>query len=129
MGVERRYAADGQGGARDRSDRLYPGFSARRRRLGLYQQPARLTAVPRALSRAAQARLAACDGSGMSDGRLGHCGCRGTALRYLEERPPVSVFFIPMLSIAIEVAFAAVLLIAIGKTLRNTLRASSLLSS
>src|ERR1700731_4566620 len=34
-----------------------------------------------------------------------------TALRYLEERPPVSVlvFFIPVLSIAIEVAFAAVL--------------------
>ena len=52
-----------------------------------------------------------------------------TALRYLEERPPVSVFFIPVLSIAIEVAFAAVLVIAIGKTLRNTLRASSLLSS
>jgi hypothetical protein len=48
-----------------------------------------------------------------------------TALRYLEERPPVSVFFIPVLSIAIEVAFAAVLVIAIGKTLR----ASSLLSS
>jgi hypothetical protein len=52
-----------------------------------------------------------------------------TALRYLEERPPISVFFIPVLSIAIEVAFAAVLVIAIGKTLRNTLRASSLLSS
>jgi hypothetical protein len=52
-----------------------------------------------------------------------------TALRYLEERPPVSVFFIPVLSIAVEVAFAAVLVIAIGKTLRNTLRASSLLSS
>jgi len=52
-----------------------------------------------------------------------------TALRYLEEQPPVSVFFIPVLSIAIEVAFAAVLVIAIGKTLRNTLRASSLLSS
>ena len=52
-----------------------------------------------------------------------------TALRYLEERPPVSVFFIPVLSIAIEVAFAAVLVISIGKTLRNTLRASSLLSS
>ena len=52
-----------------------------------------------------------------------------TTLRYLEERPPVSVFFIPVLSIAIEVAFAAVLVIAIGKTLRNTLRASSLLSS
>jgi hypothetical protein len=52
-----------------------------------------------------------------------------TALRYLKERPPVSVFFIPALSIAIEVAFAAVLVIAIGKTLRNTLRASSLLSS
>ena len=52
-----------------------------------------------------------------------------TALRYLEERPPVSVFVIPVLSIAIEVAFAAVLVIAIGNTLRNTLRASSLLSS
>ena len=52
-----------------------------------------------------------------------------TALRYLEERPPVSVFFIPALSIAIEVVFATVLVIVIGKTLRNTLRASSLLSS
>jgi hypothetical protein len=52
-----------------------------------------------------------------------------TALRYLEERPPVSVFFVPVLSIAIEAAFAAALVIAIGKTLRNTLRASSLLSS
>jgi hypothetical protein len=51
------------------------------------------------------------------------------ALRYVEERPPVSVFFIPVLSIAIEVAFAAVLVIAIGKTLRNTLRAASLPSS
>ena len=45
-------------------------------------------------------------------------------LRYLEERPPVSVFFIPVLSIAVEVACAAVLVIAIGKTLRNALRAS-----
>ena len=52
-----------------------------------------------------------------------------TALRLLEERPPVSVFLIPLLSIAIEVVFAAVLLITIGKTLRNTLRAASLLSS
>ena len=52
-----------------------------------------------------------------------------TALRLLEERPPVSVFLIPLLSIAIEVVFAAVLLITIGKTLRNTLRASSLLSN
>jgi hypothetical protein len=52
-----------------------------------------------------------------------------TALRLLEERPPVSVFLIPLLSIAIEVAFAAVLVIAIGKTLRNTRRASSLLPS
>ena len=52
-----------------------------------------------------------------------------TALRLLEERPPVSVFLIPLVSIAIEVAFAAVLVIAIGKTLRNALRASSLLSS
>jgi hypothetical protein len=43
--------------------------------------------------------------------------------------PPVSVFFVPVLSIAIEVVFAAVLVIAIGKTLRNMLRASSLLSS
>lgn len=52
-----------------------------------------------------------------------------TALRLLEERPPVSVFFVPLLSIAVEVAFATVLVIAIGKTLRNTRRASSLLSS
>jgi hypothetical protein len=52
-----------------------------------------------------------------------------TVLRLLEERPPVSVFLIPLLSIAIEVAFAAVLVITIGKTLRNTLRASSLLSN
>jgi len=52
-----------------------------------------------------------------------------TALRPLEERPHVSVFLIPLLSIAIEVAFAAVLVIAIGKTLRNTRRASSLLPS
>ena len=52
-----------------------------------------------------------------------------TALRLFEERPPVSVFLIPLLSIAIEVAFTAVLVIAIGKTLRNTMRASSLLSS
>ena len=37
-----------------------------------------------------------------------------TLLRYLEERPPVSVFFIPVLSIAIEVACAAVLVIAIS---------------
>jgi hypothetical protein len=51
-----------------------------------------------------------------------------TALRLLEERPPVSVFLIPLLSIAIEVAFAAVLIVTIGKTLRNTVRASSLLS-
>jgi hypothetical protein len=64
----------------------------------------------------------------MSDGRLGHCGCRGDGAS-VEERPPVSVFVIPVLSIAIEVAFAAVLVIAIGKTLRNTLRAASLLSS
>jgi hypothetical protein len=52
-----------------------------------------------------------------------------TALRLLSERPPVPVFLVPLLSIAIEVAFAVVLVIAIGKTLRNTLRASSLLSS
>ena len=50
-----------------------------------------------------------------------------TALRLLEEQPPVAVFLIPLLSIAIEVAFAAVLVIAIGKTLRDTLRASSVL--
>jgi len=50
-----------------------------------------------------------------------------TALRLLEERPPVSVFLIPLLSIAIEMGFAAVLVIAIGKTLRDTLRASSVL--
>jgi len=52
-----------------------------------------------------------------------------TALRLLEERPPVSVFMVPLLSIGIEVAFAAVLVTTIGKTLRNTRRASSLLSS
>jgi hypothetical protein len=52
-----------------------------------------------------------------------------TALRLLEERPPISVFWVPLLSIAIEVAFVAFLVIAIGKTLRNMLRASSLLSS
>ena len=52
-----------------------------------------------------------------------------TTIRLLNERPPVSVFSIPLLSIAIEVAFAAVLVIAISKTLRNALRASSLLSS
>ena len=52
-----------------------------------------------------------------------------TTLRILEGRPPISVFLVPLLSIAIEVAFAAVLVIAIGKTLRNTRRASSLLSS
>jgi hypothetical protein len=52
-----------------------------------------------------------------------------TALRLLEERPPISVFGIPLLSITIEVAVAAVLVTAIGKTLRNTLRASSLLSN
>jgi hypothetical protein len=52
-----------------------------------------------------------------------------TALRLLEERPPISVFLIPLLSIAIELAFAAILVIAIGKTLRNMLRAASLQSS
>jgi hypothetical protein len=52
-----------------------------------------------------------------------------TALRLLAERPPAAVFWVPLLSIAIEVAFAVVLVVAIGKTLRNTLRASSLLSS
>jgi hypothetical protein len=51
-----------------------------------------------------------------------------TALRLLEERPPVSVFMIPLLSIGIEVAFAAVLVTTISKTLRNTVRASSCLS-
>jgi hypothetical protein len=51
-----------------------------------------------------------------------------TALRLLEERPPVSVFMVPLLSIGIEVAFAAVLVTTIGKTLRNTVRASSRLS-
>ena len=44
---------------------------------GLYQQPSRLAAVPRGLPRAAQARLAARHGGGMSDGGFGHCGCRG----------------------------------------------------
>jgi hypothetical protein len=52
-----------------------------------------------------------------------------TALRIAEERPPVSIFLIPLLSIAVEVAFAAVLVTALGKALRSTLRASSLLSS
>jgi hypothetical protein len=52
-----------------------------------------------------------------------------TALRIVEERPPISVFLIPLLSIAVEVAFAAVLVTALGKALRSTLRASSLLSS
>ena len=52
-----------------------------------------------------------------------------TALRFLEERPPISIFLIPLLSIAVEVAFVTALVIVIGKTLRNTLRASSLLSS
>src|SRR6516225_6076827 len=51
-----------------------------------------------------------------------------TALRLLAERPPISVFLIPLLSIAIEVTSAAVLVIVIGKTLRNMLRTSSLLS-
>ena len=51
-----------------------------------------------------------------------------TALRLLEERPPVSVFMVPLLSIGIEVAFAADLVTTIGKTLRNTVRASSRLS-
>jgi hypothetical protein len=51
------------------------------------------------------------------------------ALRILEERPPVSILLIPLLSIAVEVAFAAVLVTALGKALRSTLRASSLLSS
>jgi hypothetical protein len=52
-----------------------------------------------------------------------------TTLRLFEEQPPMSVFVIPLLSIAIEVVFAAVLLIAIGGMMRNTLRASSLLSN
>jgi hypothetical protein len=52
-----------------------------------------------------------------------------TALRILEERPPVSVSSIALLSIAVEIVFALVLVIGIGRTLRNTLRASSLLSS
>ena len=51
-----------------------------------------------------------------------------TALRLLEERPPVSVFMVPLLSIGIEMAFAATLVTTIGKTLRNTMRASSRLS-
>jgi hypothetical protein len=50
-------------------------------------------------------------------------------LRILQEQPPVSVFLIPLLSVGVEVAFAAVLVTALGKALRNTLRASSLLSS
>jgi hypothetical protein len=52
-----------------------------------------------------------------------------TALRLLEERPPVLVSSIPLLSIAVEIVFAVILVIEIGKTLRNTLRASSLPSS
>jgi hypothetical protein len=52
-----------------------------------------------------------------------------TVLRIVEERPPVWIFLIPLLSIAVEVAFAAVLVTALGKALRSTLRASSLLSS
>jgi len=51
-----------------------------------------------------------------------------TALRLLGERPPLSVFLIPLLSIAIEATFAAVLVIAIEKTLRSMRHASSLLS-
>ena len=51
-----------------------------------------------------------------------------TGLRLLGERPPVFVVLIPLLSIAIEVACVAALVTAIGKTLRSTLRASSLLS-
>src|SRR5262249_42363631 len=51
-----------------------------------------------------------------------------TALRLLEERPPLSVFLIPLLSIAIEVTSAVVLVIAIGRTLRNMLRTASLLA-
>jgi len=51
-----------------------------------------------------------------------------TALRLFNERPPLSVFLIPLLSIAIEVAFAVVLVIVIGKTQRSTRRAFSLLS-
>jgi hypothetical protein len=69
-----------------------------------------------------------CSG-GMSDGRLGHCGCRGDAASVPRRAASRLGLFIPVLSIAIEVACAAVLVIAIGKTLRNTLRASSLLSS
>jgi len=49
-----------------------------------------------------------------------------TALRVFDERPPVSVAAIPLLSIAVEIAFVAVMAVAIGKTLRNTLRAASL---
>ena len=52
-----------------------------------------------------------------------------TAFRILKERPPISVSLIPLLSIAVEVAFAAVLVTVLGKALRSTLRASSLLSS
>jgi len=51
-----------------------------------------------------------------------------TVLRLLAERPPISAFLIPLLSIAIEVTSAAILVIVIGKTLRNMLRTSSLLS-
>jgi hypothetical protein len=51
-----------------------------------------------------------------------------TALRLVAERPPFAVFLIPLVSIAIEAAFAAALVIAIGTTLRNTRRMSALLS-
>jgi hypothetical protein len=51
-----------------------------------------------------------------------------TALRLIAERPPILVFLIPLLSIAIEVTSAAVLVIVIWKTLRNTQRTSALLS-
>jgi hypothetical protein len=49
--------------------------------------------------------------------------------RILQEQPPVAVFAVPLLSIGVEVAFAAVLVTTLGKALRNTLRASALLSS
>lgn len=49
--------------------------------------------------------------------------------RILQEQPPATVFLIPLLSIGVEVAFAAILVTALGKALRNTLRASSLFSS
>lgn len=50
-------------------------------------------------------------------------------LRILQEQPPISVFLIPLLSIGVEVALGAVLVTVLGRALRSTRRASSLLSN